>query len=113
MKTAESNQIASCKADAKSVETALEAYRAQNHESYPPLLAPWSAASYETNYSSLTTATSNGGPWLRVAPATSNYVIEFDSKGDVWVAGFATFDSAYNSAQNFDLNPNACNVAVP
>ncbi len=104
-------QVASCRADAKSLETALEAYRAQNG-SYPPLLAPWSGASYEVNYALLTTANSHGGPWLRAAPATSNYVIEYDSNGQVWVNGIGDY-SGYSSSNDFNSNPDACNVAFP
>ncbi|HVA03928.1 MAG TPA: DUF4190 domain-containing protein [Acidimicrobiales bacterium] len=105
-------QVASCQADAKSVETALQAYSAQNL-SYPPLLAPWSAANYTTNYLVLTTAASHGGPWLRSAPSTSNYVIEYDSSGHVWVESIGTYDPVYNPLQDFALHPAACNVAFP
>ena len=105
-------QVASCQADAKSLQTALQAYRAQKG-SYPPLLAPWSAASYKTNYVTLTTAGINGGPWLRSAPSTSNYVIEYDSSGHVWVEGVGTYDPVYNPLQDFALHPDACNVAFP
>ena len=101
-----------CRADATSVEVALQAYRAQN-DSYPPLLAPWSAATYTTNYAVLTTAGRNGGPWLKSAPPTSNFVIEYDSGGRVWVEGIGTYDPVYNPVQDFGLNSNACNVAFP
>jgi type II secretory pathway pseudopilin PulG len=104
------SQAASCRADATSVEIALRAYRAQN-ESYPTLLAPWSAATYTTNYAVLTTAGRNGGPWLKSAPPTSNYVIEYDSDGRVWVEGIGTYDAVYNPVQDFDLQRNACNIA--
>ena len=106
------NQVVACQADAKSVETALGAYRAQN-TSYPPLLAPWSSTSYDANYSTLTTADAKGGPWLRVAPPTSNYVVEYDSSGHVWVEGPGTYDTTYDAAQDLGVNPNVCNVAFP
>jgi hypothetical protein len=106
------NQIADCRADARSVETALEAYDAQNM-SYPRLLAPWSSATYLANYSMLTTANHNGGPWLGAAPPTGHYVIEFDSNGHVWVQGVLAFNSTYDQSQDFATNPNACNVAFP
>jgi type II secretory pathway pseudopilin PulG len=106
---ATSNQVAYCNADAASVETALQAYQAQNNDSYPPLLAPWSAASYTTNYSLLTTANSNGGPWLRVAPSTSNYVIEYDGSGHVWVNSSGDF-SVYNPAHAFSPDTNVCSA---
>jgi hypothetical protein len=111
LENAANSQVASCQADAKVVETALQAYRAQNG-SYPPLLAPWSSADYENNYALLTTANSQGGPWLRAAPATSNFVIEYDSNGHVWVNGLADY-SGYSSGHDFSANPNACNVAFP
>ena len=104
--------VASCQSDAKSVQTALQAYRAQNG-SYPPLLAPWSAASYTTNYATLTTTGIHGGPWLRSAPSTSNYVIEYDSSGHVWVEGIGTYDPVYDPLGDFALHPDACSVAFP
>jgi len=76
------NAIASsCNADAKSVETALEAYKAQT-------------GSYPTDWSSLTsgpvTTTINGvaetiGPWLKELPASNNYTISADTSGNVSV----------------------------
>jgi general secretion pathway protein G len=81
-----SNAIASsCNADAKSVETALEAYKAQ-------------LGSYPTNISTLisgpTPTTINGvgetvGPWLKELPASNNYSISIDTGGSglVEVAG--------------------------
>jgi hypothetical protein len=106
------SEVASCRADATSVEIALQTYRAQN-ESYPPLLAPWSAATYTTNYAVLTSAGRNGGPWLKSAPPTSNYVIEYDSNGRVWVEGIGNYDPVYNPLQDVRLHSNACNVAFP
>jgi hypothetical protein len=105
-------QVVACQADTKSVETALGAYRAQN-DAYPPLLAPWNSTNYDGNYQALTTADRNGGPWLRVAPPTSNYVVEYDSNGHVWVEGPGTYDATYNAAQDLEVNPNACSVALP
>jgi len=73
-----SNAIASsCNADAKSVETAMESYKAQ-------------IGSYPTNISTLTAGptptTINGvsetvGPWLKELPGTSNYTISVDALG--------------------------------
>ena len=80
------NAIASsCNADAKSVETALEAYKAQIG-SYPAALA---------NLTGSVTTTVNGvsqvvGPWLKEVPSTNNYTISFDSaSGAVSVNGTA------------------------
>jgi general secretion pathway protein G len=80
------NAIASsCNADAKSVETALEAYKAQ-------------ITTYPASLGALTTSvatTVNGvsetvGPWLKEAPSTTNYTISFNSaNGAVSVNGNA------------------------
>ena len=80
------NAIASsCNADAKSVETALEAYKAQ-------------ITTYPASLGALTTSvatTVNGvsetvGPWLKEAPSTTNYTISFNSAtGAVAVNGNA------------------------
>ena len=104
------NAIASCQADAESVETALAAFRAENGQ-YPAILAPWNSVTYSTNYSSLTQANSHGGPWLREAPRTSDYVIEFDSNGRVWVNVFDDY-SGYSPESDFSSNSRACNVAI-
>ena len=69
--------VASCKADAKAVETATEAYHAQ-------------VGSWPSSLAVLTqTATMNGqalGPWLRQAPSNDHYTIVIDStNGGVYV----------------------------
>jgi len=75
------NAIASsCNADAKSVETAVEAYKAQIG-SYP-------AGSDLLTTSTVTTV--NGvsetvGPWLKEWPSTNNYTIAIDASGNVSV----------------------------
>ena len=71
----------SCTNDAHSVASALQAYDARNG-AYPTPPEPWSAATYATNFSALTT-TANGGPFLAVVPSTTQYVIEYDSNGHV------------------------------
>ena len=77
-----SNAIASsCNADAKSVETAVQAYEAQLPGKVP--------ADITTLTTSLAT-TVNGvaetvGPWLKEVPSTNNYSISLDSVGDVQV----------------------------
>jgi prepilin-type N-terminal cleavage/methylation domain-containing protein len=86
-------KASSCNADAKSVETAVEAYKAQQG-AYPPSMA------------ALTTAGPNG-PWLREAPsatlATNGYVVTLvPSTGEV--------DVQNNTAgpTNYDVT-NLCN----
>ena len=109
--TNQSAAVGLCRADALSVQTAVQAYQAQNG-SYPPVLAPWGASTYVTNYATLTSSSSNGGPWLKVAPATSSYVVEFDSTGDVWVDGVGDY-SGYTRAHDLNSDSNVCTVASP
>jgi hypothetical protein len=110
--TAEGVAVGSCQADTRSVQTALEAYKAQVG-SFPTVPAPWSAANYRNNFSPLTVANGNNGPYLRVAPGTVNYVVEYDSHGDVWVEPSGTYDSGYRASQDLNTNSNACSVALP
>jgi hypothetical protein len=105
-------QVTSCNADAKSLETALQAYHARNG-SYPSVPDPWSAANYESNFAPLETAASAGGPLLERTPNSSHYIIEYDSSGHVWVEGPGTYDATYNATQDYGSNPNACSVATP
>jgi uncharacterized protein DUF4190 len=104
--------IANCQSDVRTVEVALQAYKASptnTSGSFPAPPAPWSATTYFTNYGVLTGGT---GPTLHNAPSTNEYVVEFDASGDVWVAPPNTFESTYVPQQGFDTNPNACADAV-
>lgn len=92
--TSSNSKKAACDSDAKSVETAVEAYKAQVG-SYPSLGTAGMAQ--------LTTTNANGGPWLRQAPratVTANgYAISLDAatagQVDVTVGTTTTnFDSA-------------------
>lgn len=91
--TATNSKKAACNSDAKSVETAVEAYKAQN-------------GSFPAAMSDLTGTTSNGGPWLRQAPratVTANgYAISLvASTGEVDVTIGTT-------ATNYDSTTNPC-----
>jgi len=80
-----SNAIASsCNADAKSVETAMEAYKAQIG-SYPADAAA-STILVTSTVASVNGTTENVGPWLKQWPSTANYEISISS-GAVQVAG--------------------------
>ena len=88
--------VAACKADARAVETAAEAYRAQ-------------VGSYPANISVLTqTAVVNGqsvGPWLRAAPSTTHYTIFVDPQtgsADIFPPGTSQ-PSAFDEGHDFDL----------
>jgi type II secretion system protein G len=102
------NAIASsCNADAKSVETALEAYKAQIG-SYP------AAGNLSLLLAGPTQTTVNGvaesvGPWLKELPASNNYSITADGSGNVSVASIPNGNaSVYDgTAPN---SPNPCNA---
>ena len=102
-------EVAACESDAKSVELALAAFQAQKG-AYPSP-APWSAATYTSNYLPLTSAGSGGGPYLHNPPSTTRYIVEYDSSGHVWVAPPGAYDS-YNPGQDFDADPGVCLAAI-
>jgi Domain of unknown function (DUF4190) len=103
--------VAQCQADVKSVDVALEAYHAETG-SLPVPTAAWSAGSYASNYGPLTTG-AQGDTFLAAAPATSNYVVEYDSAGDVWVGPPNSFEQSYTPNQDQGVNAEACQSAVP
>jgi prepilin-type N-terminal cleavage/methylation domain-containing protein len=102
--TAKNASVAACNSDAKSVETALESFKAQ---------APGGTYPAAFNWTSLTSAqTINGttvGPWLRELPAanTSNngYTVTADSTGGVSV------QTSGGAMVNYDTTAGACNGA--
>ena len=102
-------EVATCQADAQTLEVALEAYMAEKG-AYPSP-APWSAATYAANYAPLTSGTS-GGHLLSTPPGTKYYVIEFDSSGHVWVAPPGVYGATYNAGQDFSAHPSICLAAV-
>jgi hypothetical protein len=93
----QANMVASCEADYKSLEVAVEAYNATVGK-YPVPPAPWSASSYASNFSPLESTHVHGGPYLRYAPDPAHYVIEYDAEGDVWIEPAGTYDAKYNPA---------------
>ncbi len=103
-------ELAACQSDAKTLETALEAYMAENG-AYPSPPSPWSAADYAANFQPLTSAT-GGGPYLPTPPGTKFYVIEYDSSGHIWIAPPGAYNPTYNPGQDFDAHPDICLAAV-
>jgi len=100
-----SNAIASsCNADAKSVETALEAYKAQIG-TYPSAAAA-SSALVTSTVASVNGVTETVGPWLKEWPSTANYTISVDSSGGVQVAG----PGGTPAAAPYDTTPDPCNA---
>jgi prepilin-type N-terminal cleavage/methylation domain-containing protein len=81
--TGKNAAAASCESDAKTVETALETYRAEMN-TYPPAsniagsAGGWYALTNTTTY-----AGSTVGPFLRSQPSTAHYAINFNSAGQV------------------------------
>ena len=70
-----SNAIASsCNADAKSVETAMEAYKAQL-TTYPGSIGALTSSTVAT----VNGVTETVGPWLKEAPSSANYIISLDA----------------------------------
>ncbi|HXW81040.1 MAG TPA: type II secretion system protein, partial [Acidimicrobiales bacterium] len=79
--TATNAKQSACNADAKSVETALEAYKAQMG-SYPPSLSNLTTSALDGNGNPV-------GSWLRATPnantVADGYSISYDGAGGVWI----------------------------
>lgn len=96
--TSSNAKVSSCNADAKSVETAAEAYKAQNGS-----FAAAIDALTSSNVTTIDGAAVTNGPWLRAVPRANTsddgYSIVYAS-GNVSVvvhgAGTTNFDSASN-----------------
>jgi general secretion pathway protein G len=110
--TSKNAVAASCRADAKSVETAAEAFHAQTG-TYPAdestLTGTYYTYQAPTYYgTSSTGAGANGtasvGPWLRSVPGTAHYTISVNNNGtlDVQVGTVVS---------NFDTDPSICDSA--
>jgi len=97
-----SNAIASsCNADAKSVETAMEAYKAQL-TTYPGSIGALTSSTVAT----VNGVTETVGPWLKEAPSSANYSISLDAAGAVQVAG----PNGTPAAAPYDGSPDPCNA---
>lgn len=98
--SSQSRALNACEADFKSLEVAVEAYTAaptnpNGAAPVPPV--PWSAATYASNFAPLT-ARQNGGPYLSAPLEPTDYVIEYDGSGHVWVEPAGQYDTTYNVA---------------
>ncbi|MHB8681603.1 MAG: prepilin-type N-terminal cleavage/methylation domain-containing protein [Acidimicrobiales bacterium] len=90
--TGANSKYAACSSDAKTYETAMEAYKAQSPGgTYPVAISTATGAvSGQTYYgvgvgTPLTSTASFGGPWMRALPGTAHYVIVSDGTGNVYV----------------------------
>lgn len=91
---------AACKADAKSVEIAQEAYRANNTT---PGFAP--------DIATLIAPDPQGNVYLRNQPSINHYVIVTHADGKVYVFPVGTaLNAPANAANDFDLVPTICNA---
>jgi hypothetical protein len=89
--------VKACEADYKSLEVAVEAYKATvGSNPVPP--APWSASTYASNFGPLVSSQTKGGPFLHSALDPTHYVIEYDGHGNVWIEPAGTYDAKYNPA---------------
>ena len=102
--------VAACQSDAKALEVALAAYNVANG-AHPTPPSAWSAATYAGNFRPLIDAPAPG-PYMANPLTTTNYVIEYDSSGHVWVAPPGAYGAVYNAGQDFDTNPNVCLAAA-
>lgn len=90
---------AACNSDAHSVETAVEAYHAQQGGTTWPTIADLTGTAKDPNYPTVT-----DGPWLKQAPSSTSYSISVDTTtGDVMVAsttghGGGDFDTTGDAA---------------
>jgi general secretion pathway protein G len=116
--TGSNSAQAACKADAKSVEVALESYKAQNKSTYPT--SPLTVNATDPGWAALLGTNNAGAPFLRAVPGTSHYQIWWDnSDGAVFVVGPSSVYPTSRPAgttENFDLNQDpktgACSVAT-
>ena len=92
-------KISACNADAKSVETAVEAYKAQN-------------GAYPANMAALSTVGPNG-PWLRSPPtatlANNGYVVTYVLVAGPPQAGEVDVQNNTGGPTNYDTT-NLCNT---
>jgi len=113
--TGQNAAVAACKADAKSLETALEAYKAQNNGAFP--VSPTANTATDPGWSALLGTGGSNTPYLRSIPSTDHYTLWWDStSGAVFVLGAKAAEptSDPGAAANFDTatSPPACNVAT-
>ncbi len=96
--TGKNAAVASCDSDAKSIETAVEAFHAQTL-AYPAAVGDLTA--------STVTGGSTVGPWLRTIPGTTHYIISLTTSGTILV----TAPTTAVAGVNFDSSPDPCQNA--
>jgi general secretion pathway protein G len=118
--TGSNSAAAACKADAKSVEVALEAYKAQNNNLYPTgPSSPSDTGGTNSGWGALLNGGPNSGaPFLRAVPSSSHYLIWWVSgtastaNATVYAAGSGSAYPAPTAGMDFDgTNGDACKAA--
>jgi general secretion pathway protein G len=117
--TGKNAAAAACNADAKSLETALEAYKAQNGGTFPP--SPAANTATDPGWKALVQpAAGNNTPYLRSIPSTAHYTLWWNqADGGVFVLSANTTPLPVSAASipstaNFDTSTTsggACSVA--
>jgi prepilin-type N-terminal cleavage/methylation domain-containing protein len=118
--TGQNAAAASCRADAKSVEVALEAYKAQNNGAFPAQpTSPTDTTTAGGGWGALlNVGNASGAPFLRQVPSTNHYLVWWNTSGSLFVSGsgsaYPTGASLITAAgtdnMNFDQNGVACNT---
>jgi hypothetical protein len=99
--------VPQCQSDFKVLDVAVSAYDALNNaDPVPP--APWSATTYIHNFTPLQSS-KKGGPFMHQVFDTTDFVLEYDSSGNVWVEPPGQYDESYNAAHG---SSNACAAVV-
>ena len=105
--TSQSAKQSACNSDAKTVETAVEAYKAQMG-TYPATMGALTIATTDPFNTAQTV-----GPWLRQAPSASTsangYAVTIDTAGGVYVQTDAT-SGLGTTPVSYDSNPTVCNT---
>ena len=104
--TTQNATVASCKADAKTVEVAVEAYHATTGAwptGYGQIITATSTVNNVVQGGSTFPETTTIGPFLHQQPQSTHYVITFDSSGNVLIGpkggtATATFDATGGTA---------------
>jgi general secretion pathway protein G len=94
--TGQNAAAASCESDAKTVETALETYKAELN-SYPTVADQWTALTGTT-----TVGPNTYGPFLRSQPSTVHYEINFSTTGQVSADSTTDTAGTYIAADDVD-----------
>jgi len=106
----DASTVQACQAETRSVETAVAAY--QRVTGHYLDVSGWAPDTYATNYQGLVSAVGGHGPYLAAIPSDDEYIIEFDSQGEVWVARVGQWSQGYSPTGNPSRSDTACKDAI-